>query len=99
MLFGAASAAAAASHDGTYTGVLTCDSRGGLRPLRPEVRVKITGDAASYERQIMVPGRGCPPAGCPSGVFERGAGTVQRWTLSGQPEPERACEIEIPASP
>jgi hypothetical protein len=73
---GLPSVAAAQSFDGTYRGTLTCDSRGGLRPLKTELRVTVTGSTASYEREIMTPGRGCPPGGCPSGVYERGAGAV-----------------------
>jgi hypothetical protein len=75
-VLGLPSVAAAQSFDGTYRGTLTCDARGGLRPLKTELRVTVTGSTASYEREIMTPGRGCPPGGCPSGVYERGTGAV-----------------------
>jgi hypothetical protein len=124
--------------DGTYTGVLSCDSRGGLKPLKTDLRIVVSGTTATYEREIMVPGRGCP-TGCPSGVYERGDGTVtpsgevalrgkaegtgsrgsyrfqseyqgqlsgsasglrgiQRWVVNGQSEPDRSCQIELPAA-
>ena len=66
----------AQSFDGIYLGTMECQSRGGLRPLRTELKLVIAGNSATYERQIMRPGRDCPVEGCPSGVFERGTGEV-----------------------
>ena len=79
----------AQSLDGTYNGTIGCLSRGGLRPLQTPLRMIVSGETATYDRELMGPGSNCPPGGCPTGNFERGTGTVTpsgEVTLRGKAE-------------
>jgi hypothetical protein len=64
--------AAAQSFDGTYVGVLACESIPGTtqRSLSSAITIKVTGVTATYERVVQT------STGQPSGNVERGSGSV-----------------------
>jgi len=76
---GLPSVAAAQSFDGTYRGTLTCDSRGGLRPLKTELRVTVTGSTASYER-----GAGAVTPGGELALSGKAADTSNRYHFDAE---------------
>ena len=77
------------SFDGIYNGFIGCKSRsGGQTPLQTPLRMTVTGNTATYEREIVGPGSNCP-RGCPTGYWERGIGAVTpsgEVVLSGRSE-------------
>jgi hypothetical protein len=80
------SGAEAKSFDGTYAGTIACPAFPGQTPLRTPFVLTVSGDTATYEREILRPG---PEAGVSTGSFERGQGTV---SVSGQVSLRGACQ-------
>lgn len=70
--------AEAQTFEGVYTGTLSCPALPGGTPLRTAFSMTVSGNKATFERQIVRPGAS---AANPTGSYERGSGTV---TPSGE---------------
>lgn len=80
--------AGAQAFDGNYTGTIACGVLSDLRrPLSVDFSMKVTGNEATYEREIVRPGGGTGTIR--TGNYERGKGTVSpsgEVVLRGQGE-------------
>ena len=65
--------AGARARDGTYTGIIECDTipERTSGPLRTDFVLSIKGNRASYERELLK-----PTSAARMGVTERGTGTI-----------------------
>jgi hypothetical protein len=93
----AASGAEGQSFDGTYTGTIACPAFPGQTPLKTEFSLKVSGDSARYEREILRPGGGAARGAVRTGSWERGSGQVSpsgAVTLRGACEGAFSCEAE-----
>lgn len=74
-----ATPASAQGVDGTYVGKLSCEIIAGQtrRQLATDIQITISGSAVNYEREILT-----PDGGGPTGIKERGTGSVKGTSLS-----------------